>query len=132
MQKQTKLDLADSNIALLGSELDKQVRLHAAETEKMWTGVGQTPGVLIWRIENFHVVPQPLPEYGSFYSGDSYIVLNTYMVSDSYVIEFTGSFCRVDLFACRLIPGGKVTAAQRSFLARPVYNAGGLSEADSG
>jgi len=34
-------------------------------------------GVQIWRIEQFTVKPWPVEEYGNFYEGDSYIVLNT-------------------------------------------------------
>jgi gelsolin len=70
--------LSESNIAGLGTELEKEVRLHAAETEKAWKGIGQKPGTLVWRIENFQVVAQPLADFGSFFSGDSYIILHTY------------------------------------------------------
>jgi len=38
--------------------------------------VGQAPGILVWRIENFHVVKSKTP-VGHFYSDDSYIVLHT-------------------------------------------------------
>uniref|UniRef100_A0AAG5DQQ6 Gelsolin-like domain-containing protein n=1 Tax=Anopheles atroparvus TaxID=41427 RepID=A0AAG5DQQ6_ANOAO len=38
-------------------------------------GTGQ--GLELWRIENFEPVPLPVKEYGKFYTGDSYIVLNT-------------------------------------------------------
>ncbi|XP_058457776.1 gelsolin-like [Malaya genurostris] len=38
---------------------------------------GQTKGVEIWRVENFKPVAVPKAEYGKFYTGDSYIVLNT-------------------------------------------------------
>lgn len=40
-------------------------------------GVGQKVGMDIWRIENFQPVPLPKSEYGKFYTGDSYIVLQT-------------------------------------------------------
>jgi gelsolin len=32
----------------------------------------------VWRIEKFQVKEWPADHYGEFYSGDSYIVLNTY------------------------------------------------------
>ncbi|XP_062117736.1 villin-3 [Humulus lupulus] len=40
-------------------------------------GVGQRVGTEIWRIENFQPVPLPKTDYGKFYCGDSYIVLQT-------------------------------------------------------
>ncbi|KAI5387521.1 Villin-3 [Lathyrus oleraceus] len=40
-------------------------------------GVGQRLGTEMWRIENFQSVPLPKSEYGKFYMGDSYIVLQT-------------------------------------------------------
>jgi len=76
--KPKEYDVADSNIAMLGSDLDKKVREAAAATEKAWTGAGKQLGMEIWRIEQFKVVRWPKDQYGSFYSGDSYILLNTY------------------------------------------------------
>ncbi|XP_053622403.1 gelsolin-like isoform X2 [Plodia interpunctella] len=38
---------------------------------------GRKPGLEIWRIEDFEPVLVPKQQYGNFYSGDSYIVLNT-------------------------------------------------------
>ncbi|URE45117.1 Villin headpiece domain [Musa troglodytarum] len=40
-------------------------------------GVGQKVGTEIWRIENFQPVPLPKSDYGKFYSGDTYIILQT-------------------------------------------------------
>jgi len=70
--------IEDSNIALLGSELQKKVRLAAAESAEEWKGCGQKEGIEIWRIENFKVARWPKDQYGSFYSGDSYIILHSY------------------------------------------------------
>jgi len=78
MIKQKEYNLADSNIAGLGSDLDKKCREAAARTEKAWTEAGKRVGMQIWRIEKFQVVSWPKEQYGSFYSGDSYICLNTY------------------------------------------------------
>ena len=39
-------------------------------------------GVKIWRIVKFIVKDWPTDEYGSFYSGDSYIILNTWKEMD--------------------------------------------------
>ncbi|CAA3011222.1 villin-3-like [Olea europaea subsp. europaea] len=45
--------------------------------EPAFQGVGQRIGTEIWRIENFQPVPLPKSDYGKFYSGDSYILLQT-------------------------------------------------------
>jgi gelsolin len=81
--KQKEYKIADSNIALLGSDLEKKVKLASAETEKAWEGVGKAPGLHIWRIEKFKVVPVDRKTYGQFYSGDSYILINTYKKPDT-------------------------------------------------
>jgi gelsolin len=79
MRKQKEYNIEDSNIANIGSDLDKKVRVAAAQTEKAWTNAGQTVGLQIWRIEKFNVKSVAKDTYGTFYSGDSYIVLNTYV-----------------------------------------------------
>lgn len=83
MIKQKEYNLADSNIANLGSDLDKKIRQAAASTEKAWTNAGKEVGLQIWRIEKFTVQSVPRETYGTFYSGDSYIVLNTYRKKDA-------------------------------------------------
>jgi len=50
----------------------------SAGNEPAWNGAGQKVGLQIWRIINFKVVAVPKDDYGEFYDGDSYIVLNTY------------------------------------------------------
>ncbi|PNY04664.1 villin-2-like protein [Trifolium pratense] len=45
--------------------------------EPAFQGVGQKVGTEIWRIENFQPVPFPKSDYGKFYMGDSYIILQT-------------------------------------------------------
>ncbi|KAJ3376787.1 hypothetical protein HDU92_009008 [Lobulomyces angularis] len=82
LTKPKKIDIADTNIAGLGTDLEKKVRLEAAKTEKAWEGVGQKVELKVWRIENFKVVPWPESDYGKFYNGDSYIVLNTWKKPD--------------------------------------------------
>jgi gelsolin len=78
MLKQKEYNVADSNIALLGSDIEKKVKQAAANTEKAWQGAGQKLGLEIWRIEKFQVVTWPKEQHGQFFSGDSYIVLHTY------------------------------------------------------
>jgi len=78
MQKAKTFNIEDSNIALIGSDADHQARSKAAHTEEAWKGAGKDNGIQVWRIEQFKVVHWPKNKYGTFYSGDSYIVLNTY------------------------------------------------------
>ncbi|KAJ6584044.1 actin regulatory protein [Mycena vulgaris] len=78
LTKPTTYDIKDSNIALLGSDLEKHVREAAGDKEAAWAGAGTAVGIQVWRIEKFAVVQWPKDKLGSFYDGDSYIVLNTY------------------------------------------------------
>jgi len=81
MQKKEVFKVEDSNVAGLGSDLDKKCREAAAQGEKAWAETGKKPGMLIWRIEQFKVVKSQTPP-GTFYSDDSYICLNTYKKKD--------------------------------------------------
>jgi gelsolin len=92
MMKQKEYKLEDSNIANIGSDLDKKIRQAAAGTEKAWTNAGKEIGLQIWRIEKFTVQHVPKDTYGTFYSGDSYIILNTYKKKDSPKIRWDVHF----------------------------------------
>jgi gelsolin len=72
-------DWRDSNVALINSDIDHKVKHQSAATEPAWNNgiVGIEPGLYIWRIEEFEVVPWPKEKYGSFHEGDSYIVLKS-------------------------------------------------------
>jgi len=61
--------------ALTGKDIDDKAREKIA---KIWKTAGSKVGLEIWRVENFKVVLQAPKSYGTFYAGDSYIVLNTY------------------------------------------------------
>ncbi|KAI1483776.1 actin depolymerizing protein [Daldinia eschscholtzii] len=73
-------DWRDSNVENIGSELDHKVKYNSAATEPAWQEVGKAPGLYVWRIEDFQVVPWPKEQYGDFHEGDSYIVLHSYKV----------------------------------------------------
>ncbi len=62
-------------------QLEKRVREHAGDTEPAWESAGAKPGVEVWRIEQFQIVPREVN--GEFYDGDSYIVLHV-SVSDCW------------------------------------------------
>lgn len=81
MLKKEVFNLEDSNVAGLGSDLDKKCRVDAAATEKAWASAGKKPGMQIWRIEKFQVKKSQTPA-GTFYDDDSYICLNTYKKKD--------------------------------------------------
>jgi len=83
MLKPKTFDISQSNIANLGTDLEKKVKTAASRSEHSWDHAGEQTGIQIWRIENFHVKPVPEKTYGQFYSGDSYIVLWTYKKGDS-------------------------------------------------
>ncbi|OAA57577.1 actin-binding protein [Niveomyces insectorum RCEF 264] len=73
-------DIKDSNVELIGSDIDRRVKYASAATEPAWNNgvVGVQPGLFVWRIEDFQVVPVPSTDIGVFYDGDSYIVLHSY------------------------------------------------------
>uniref|UniRef100_A0A8C5AEU0 Gelsolin n=1 Tax=Gadus morhua TaxID=8049 RepID=A0A8C5AEU0_GADMO len=61
---------------------------------------GQKPGLQVWRIEKFDLVPVPENLYGGFYTGDAYLVLNTIKQRSGklqYDLHFwLGDFCTQD------------------------------------
>ena len=76
------VDWWESNVALIGSTENRELRKRAAETETAWFPEGQrcgsAPGIEVWRIEQFKVVPWTKPEdKGTFNNGDAYIILHT-------------------------------------------------------
>ncbi|XP_038061934.1 gelsolin-like protein 2 [Patiria miniata] len=86
--KAKKYDWKDSNLALFGSDTEKSVKKESAETEPAWNGAGQEPGLQIWRINKFKVEHWPKEEYGKFFNGDSYIILNTYKEKDGNELNY--------------------------------------------
>lgn len=90
--KAKKYDWKDTNMALFGSDTEKQVKKESAEQEPAWQGAGQEPGLKIWRIEQFEVKDWPEEEYGEFYNGDSYIILNTYKDEETDELNYDVHF----------------------------------------
>mmetsp|Transcript_5841 Transcript_5841/g.10353 ORF Transcript_5841/g.10353 Transcript_5841/m.10353 type:complete len:335 (-) Transcript_5841:1230-2234(-) len=70
----------NTNIGGVGSDRDKELRKAAAETESEFDGAGEELGLEIWRVEKFKPIRQPRNTFGSFFTGDSYIVLHTYQL----------------------------------------------------
>ncbi|XP_066392021.1 villin-2-like isoform X2 [Miscanthus floridulus] len=56
--------------------------------EPAFQGAGHKPGTTeIWRIEDFKPVALPKSDYGKFYCGDSYIVLQTTCKGGAYIFD---------------------------------------------
>ncbi|CAI6341920.1 unnamed protein product [Periconia digitata] len=72
-------DWRDSNVELINSDLDHKIKHQSAQHEPAWNNgvIGMAPGLFIWRIEDFEVKQWPKEKYGSFYEGDSYIILQS-------------------------------------------------------
>lgn len=67
------------------NKLEKHVREEAGDKEAAWESAGQEEGLKIWRVEQFHIVEWPGERHGSFYDGDSYIVL--YVSCEPYLYD---------------------------------------------
>lgn len=90
--KAKQYDWKDTNLALFGTDVEKNVKKESAETEIAWKGAGQKVGLQIWRIVKFTVTHWPKEEYGKFYNGDSYIILNTYKDKESDELHYDVHF----------------------------------------
>lgn len=90
--KAKKYNWKDSNMALFGSDLERQVKKAAALGEPAWKDAGTKPGLQIWRIVKFIVTEWPKEDYGKFFNGDSYIILNTYTEGNSADLKYDVHF----------------------------------------
>lgn len=59
--------------------------VHLGDKDSAWPEAGKAPGIQIWRIEKFNVVSWPTERTGSFYDGDSYIVLHASQIQRGFV-----------------------------------------------
>jgi len=82
MIKTKAIDLASTNMANFGTDLEKNIKQHAAQGEPAWKDCGKAAGIEIWRVVNFKIVPTPKKSYGEFFDGDSYIILQSIKKAD--------------------------------------------------
>ncbi|KAL3852449.1 hypothetical protein ACJMK2_016086 [Sinanodonta woodiana] len=92
LRKAKKYNWKDTNMALFGSDLERQVKKGSAMTEPAWKDAGQEVGLQIWRIVKFQVTHWPKEDYGKFFNGDSYIILNTYKEGSSEDLKYDVHF----------------------------------------
>jgi gelsolin len=83
-----ELNFEDSNLAGIGSDFDAGLRKAAADAEAEFDGAGEAPGMELWRIENFEAKRLSEAEHGTFYSGDAYNVLSTYVVPETATLSW--------------------------------------------
>jgi len=71
----------------LGTDLGLANRRKVTQAKRVndFADVKEKLGLFIWRIEDFTPVPWESNKYGSFYTGDSYLVLNTKKVSNKVI-----------------------------------------------
>lgn len=91
-RKAKKYNWKDTNLALFGSDVEKNIKKESAATEPAWQNAGKKVGLQIWRIEKFQVKAWPKEKYGKFFDGDSYIILNTFKQDESEELNFDVHF----------------------------------------
>jgi len=79
-------------MAKFGTDEDRKVKKLSAETEPAWNKAGDDVGLQIWRIVKFKVEHWDKEQYGEFFNGDSYILLNTYKEADTDLLKFDVHF----------------------------------------
>jgi len=99
MLKDKPIDISQTNMALFGTDIEKEIKKHAAQGEPAWKTAGKQEGNEIWRVEKFKIVSWPKNQYGAFFDGDSYILLHTKKVEGklSWDVHFwLGTFTTQD------------------------------------
>lgn len=94
----TNTPIEESNLAHIASTNDKALKKAAAEMEMNWDMAGKSEGIQLWRVENkrdeetgnpkFGIKPWSKKHYGDFYSGDSYILLQTEKDQESGLLVY--------------------------------------------
>jgi gelsolin len=87
MLKEEKIDITQTNMALFGTDVEKEIKRYAADGEPAWKKIKKTPGIEVWRVEKFQIKEWPQNQYGHFFDGDSYIVLHTYKKEDKILYD---------------------------------------------
>ncbi|KAK7496122.1 hypothetical protein BaRGS_00012532, partial [Batillaria attramentaria] len=59
LRKQKQYDWKDSNLALFGSDVERQVKKESAESEPAWRKAGKKVGLQVWRIVKFKTYKEP-------------------------------------------------------------------------
>jgi gelsolin len=87
-------DWKDNNLQMFGGDVEKKIKAAAALGEPEWDIVGKTtkPRLFIWRIEKYKVKEWPHDQYGKFYNGDSYIILNIWQEKNSPALNYDVHF----------------------------------------
>ncbi|KAK3899293.1 putative actin-binding protein [Staphylotrichum tortipilum] len=87
----TQYNPADSNIALLSTPADHALKHASSLSEPAWTSapIGHSPGLFIWRVVSFTLSPVPASQHGTFFSGDSYIILSSTPISGSDPVKLS-------------------------------------------
>ena len=68
-------------MANFGTKIEYDIKHEASKTEKAGAEAGKKAGLLVWRVNKFKL--ESVGEPGSFYAGDSYVVLNTRAVTQN-------------------------------------------------
>ncbi len=86
-EQQTKVNVG--SITQVDGDLSKKLKEGASKGEPAWKIVDQNAtGLYIWRIEKFQPKPVAKEQYGKFYDGDSYLVLNAYKSPGSNTLKY--------------------------------------------
>jgi hypothetical protein len=87
-----ELNFEDTNRAGIGFDFDAGLRMAAADAEAEFDGASEAPGMEVWRIEKFEAKRLSEAEHGTFYSGDPYNVLSTYVVPETETLSWDMHF----------------------------------------
>lgn len=105
-EERSKLKFEDTNMANFGTELEYKLKKDVSEKEEAWNGTRDTLGLRIWRVEKFKIVDLDKSNYGKFYDGDSYILLNTTKNDNSFIYNafiWIGEFSSQDEYGTAAI-----------------------------